>query len=203
MYLVFIGVLCENGPLFCPDCACSLEEETMMRKLSTGLLLWIAFISGVTSCKSAPPAEELVEVAPPVEEQEEEPMTPVPEEPQEPMAVAPQEVSRAEYVVKNEDTLSQIAKKFYGSRIRGYYFPIIMACSEGVVTHPDRIRPGMKLVIPNFDEFMADPDHVRKGLEAFAQVERIYRSEGKMKLAEFMNKLGEKIGKTDPRDMPR
>ncbi|AEZ59520.1 LysM domain protein [Treponema pallidum subsp. pertenue str. Gauthier] len=200
MYLVFIGVLCENGPLFCPDCACSLEEETMMRKLSTGLLLWIAFISGVTSCKSAPPAEELVEVAPPVEEQEEEPMTPVPEEP---MAVAPQEVSRAEYVVKNEDTLSQIAKKFYGSRIRGYYFPIIMACSEGVVTHPDRIRPGMKLVIPNFDEFMADPDHVRRGLEAFAQVERIYRSEGKMKLAEFMNKLGEKIGKTDPRDMPR
>ncbi|WP_252507391.1 LysM peptidoglycan-binding domain-containing protein [Treponema pallidum] len=172
----------------------------MMRKLSTGLLLWIAFISGVTSCKSAPPAEELVEVAPPVEEQEEEPMTPVPEEP---MAVAPQEVSRAEYVVKNEDTLSQIAKKFYGSRIRGYYFPIIMACSEGVVTHPDRIRPGMKLVIPNFDEFMADPDHVRRGLEAFAQVERIYRSEGKMKLAEFMNKLGEKIGKTDPRDMPR
>ncbi|AEH40210.1 conserved hypothetical protein [Treponema paraluiscuniculi Cuniculi A] len=200
MYLVFIGVLCENGPLFCPDCACSLEEETMMRKFSTGLLLWIAFISGVTSCKSAPPAEELVEVAPPVEEQEEEPMTPVPEEP---MAVAPQEVSRAEYVVKNEDTLSQIAKKFYGSRIRGYYFPIIMACSEGVVTHPDRIRPGMKLVIPNFDEFMADPDHVRKGLEAFAQVERIYRSEGKMKLAEFMNKLGEKIGKTEPRDMPR
>ncbi|MDR2759785.1 MAG: LysM peptidoglycan-binding domain-containing protein [Spirochaetaceae bacterium] len=54
------------------------------------------------------------------------------------------------------DTLSSLAKKYYGPR-NGYYFPIIMLASAGVVSNPDVIIPGTILTIPDLNKNLADP----------------------------------------------
>jgi LysM repeat protein len=77
-----------------------------------------------------------------------------------------------EYVVKQGDTLSEIAKKETGN---GFYYPIIMLASRGVVVNPDKITPGMKLTIPDIAKNKAD-DNARKSmkncLNGFANIEK-------------------------------
>jgi len=50
------------------------------------------------------------------------------------------------YVVKSGDTLSKIAKQFYGDA--GQYMKIFKANTEKL-TDPDKIKVGQELVIPN------------------------------------------------------
>lgn len=50
-----------------------------------------------------------------------------------------------EYVVQKDDTLSHIAKKFYGNG-RKYYR--ILKANEDIIKNQNRIYPGMKIRIP-------------------------------------------------------
>lgn len=69
------------------------------------------------------------------------------------------------YRVKHGDTLSKIAKEFYGQD-NGYYFPLIMLASSETVLDPDLIEPGMTLVVPDLEKNLNDPA-VRQNLKVF------------------------------------
>jgi hypothetical protein len=77
-----------------------------------------------------------------------------------------------EYIVKYGDTLNDIARKEMGN---GFYYPIIMLASRGVVVNPDKILPGMRLTIPDFDKNKAD-ENARKSMKncflGFADLEK-------------------------------
>lgn len=49
------------------------------------------------------------------------------------------------YVVVRGDTLARIAKEFYGDFAK---FPLIFEANKSVLEHPDKIYPGLVLVIP-------------------------------------------------------
>jgi phage tail protein X len=63
------------------------------------------------------------------------------------------------------DTLSSLSKRYYGTA-NGYYFPVIMLASVGVVSHPDVIIPGMILTIPDLQKNLADPQ-VRNKIKSY------------------------------------
>jgi len=77
-----------------------------------------------------------------------------------------------EYIVKHGDTLSDIARKEMGN---GFYYPIIMLASRGVVVNPDKIMPDMKLTIPDIEKNKAD-DNAKKSMKncllGFANIEK-------------------------------
>jgi phage tail protein X len=45
------------------------------------------------------------------------------------------------------DTLSKIARRYYGEQ-GGYYFPLILFANRNQISDPDVLRPGMQLNIP-------------------------------------------------------
>ena len=57
------------------------------------------------------------------------------------------------YTVKSGDKLVDISKANYPD---GYYYPLIMLASRDVVKDPDKIQPGMELIIPNLQKNLAD-----------------------------------------------
>lgn len=84
--------------------------------------------------------------------------------------------ARTHKVVKG-DTLSKITKDFYGADY-GYYFPMIMGASSNVVAHPDKIKPGMVLTIPDKKRNLGNPLIRLNIKKQFLNVARIYRREG-------------------------
>jgi hypothetical protein len=57
------------------------------------------------------------------------------------------------YTVKSGDTLTKITVASYGSENgKGYFFPIIMAASNTEIADPDKIYPGMELLIPDLQK---------------------------------------------------
>ena len=76
------------------------------------------------------------------------------------------------YTVKKGDTLSNISRNIYYD---GFYYPVIMLASRGVVMNPDIIEPGMELTIPNLEINKAN-DNCRKSikncLNGMADIER-------------------------------
>jgi len=54
----------------------------------------------------------------------------------------------ANYTVVSGDTLAEIAASRYGAT-NMYYFPLIRLANAGIVTDPDVIEVGTRLVIPN------------------------------------------------------
>jgi LysM repeat protein len=77
-----------------------------------------------------------------------------------------------EYTVKHGDTLSEIARKETGN---GFYYPVIMLASRGVVVNPDKIAPNMKLTIPDIAK-NKDNEDARKSMKncllGFANIEK-------------------------------
>jgi hypothetical protein len=61
------------------------------------------------------------------------------------------------YVVKLDDTLSEISSSLYGYG-RGIYFPIIMLASRTIVRDPDLIEPGMNLTVPDLQRNLDNSD---------------------------------------------
>lgn len=96
------------------------------------------------------------------------------------------------YKVVKGDTLSKITKNYYGEEY-GYYFPMIMGASSNVVTHPDKIVPGMVLTIPDRKRNVSNPLIRRNIKKQFLRVASIYRREGNAfvadKLVETANGL--------------
>lgn len=80
------------------------------------------------------------------------------------------------YEVQRGDTLTAITKRFYeGEDANGYYFPIIMLASRGVVSDPELIEPGMKLTIPNFEKNIKDKDTATKLKPFFKDISDVYK----------------------------
>jgi hypothetical protein len=63
------------------------------------------------------------------------------------------------YTVVRGDTLTRIARTYYGSGDNPYYFPLIFAASRDSVNivDPDEIEVGMQLTIPNLQENLNNP----------------------------------------------
>lgn len=95
---------------------------------------------------SPPPSDENASLA----------ETPVPAVSENAAAVAPAEPPKPqEYVVQKNDTLSVISEKFYGSR--AYYKKIHEFNKDVIGPNADRIREGMKLLIPPLETAQTAP----------------------------------------------
>ena len=156
-----------------------------MKKVIFFLLLSIAIFSLFTSCATSQPSPkeepQQIEKAPAKEPEQPKLKEPVPE-------AKPKTVSVKKYTVVKGDILSRIALKHFGSLDRAYYFPIIMVMNEGIIKHPDKIRPGMTLNIPDFQEFMAHPEYRQKAKSQFEQCIKIYKREKKFTMMKRLQK---------------
>ena len=156
-----------------------------MKKAIFFLLLSIAVFSLFTSCATSPPPPkeepQQIEEAPAKEPEQPKPKEPVPEE-------KPKTVSVKKYTVVKGDILSRIALKHFGSLDRAYYFPIIMVMNKGIIKHPDKIRPGVVLNIPDFQEFMAHPEYRQKAKSQFEQCIKLYKKEKKFTMMKRLQK---------------
>ncbi|PID68830.1 MAG: peptidoglycan-binding protein LysM [Flavobacteriales bacterium] len=61
------------------------------------------------------------------------------------MTTAVQEPEAQFYTVEKGDSLSKIAKKYYGNAMK---YPVIFEANKPMLTHPDKIYPGQVLRIP-------------------------------------------------------
>ncbi len=101
------------------------------------------------------------------------------------------------YEVKQGDTLSDIAKAFYGN-INGYYFPLIMLASNNVVLDPDFIEPGMKLTIPDFDKNIKVEEQAAKIGYYFKDIADVYKlktTKNAADIRENLIKISSQLGK--------
>jgi len=76
------------------------------------------------------------------------------------------------YTVKKGDTLSNISWRVYND---GFYYPVIMLASKGVVVNPDKIEPGMELTIPDLEINKANVNcrkSIKNCLNGFAELEK-------------------------------
>lgn len=156
-----------------------------MKKVIFFLLLSIAVFSLFTSCATSQPSPkeepQRIEEAPAKEPEQPKLKEPVPE-------AKPKTVSVKKYTVVKGDILSRIALKHFGSVEMAYYFPIIMVMNEGIIKHPDKIRPGVVLNIPDFQEFMAHPEYRQKAKSQFEQCIKIYKKEKKFTMMKRLQK---------------
>ena len=106
------------------------------------------------------------------------------------------------YVVQKGDTLTSITKKFYaGEDENGYYFPMIMLASRGVVSDPELIEPGMKLTIPNFDKNIKDRKVAKKLSPFFKDLTGVYKQKDTPAAADILPHLieiSDQLAKDEP-----
>ncbi|MCL2234006.1 MAG: LysM peptidoglycan-binding domain-containing protein, partial [Treponema sp.] len=70
-----------------------------------------------------------------------------------------------EHTVEEGDTLSAIARRFFGDFAavdyagtrNGFFFPVIITASDINITNPDFIEPGMVLTIPDLQRNLDSP----------------------------------------------
>lgn len=96
------------------------------------------------------------------------------------------------YTVVSGDNLSKITESFYGSD-NGYYFPMIMGASSDVVTHPDKIAPGMILTVPDLKKNLGNPVTVRSIKRQFRNAADIYRGEGNAFVADKLVSISDSL----------
>ncbi|WP_427193933.1 LysM peptidoglycan-binding domain-containing protein [Treponema denticola] len=154
------------------------------------LAIMALFSFVLTSCGTppTPPPEE--KPAPVVVEEPTPAPEPVKEAAPEPKPVVeePRDVPVKEYVVVEGDTLSEIALKFYGTREKAYYFPIIMTLNPGKIQHPDKLTPKTKLLIPDFELFMKHSASKMLARPEFEKCIKIYEDEGKSGVVESLRR---------------
>ena len=161
-----------------------------MKNILKILTLLTVFSFIFTSC-GTPPAPPPKEKPAPVVVEEPAPEVkpePTPEPEPAPVVEEPRDVPVKEYVVVQGDTLSEIALKFYGTREKAYYFPIIMAINPGKIKHPDKLTPKTKLLIPDFELFMKHSPSKMLARPEFEKCIKIYEDEGKSGVAESLRR---------------
>jgi len=95
------------------------------------------------------------------------------------------------YMVKQGDTLSDISRSFYND---GFYYPVIMFASHGVVVNPDKIQPGMVLTIPDLERNRANADSRRSMkniLNGFASIEKSKKNPNQALIEGFQKRADE------------
>jgi len=78
--------------------------------------------------------------------------------------------------------------KFYGTREKAYYFPIIMTLNPGKIQHPDKLTPKTKLLIPDFELFMKHSASKMLARPEFEKCIKIYEDEGKSGVVESLRR---------------
>ena len=86
------------------------------------------------------------------------------------------------YTVRRGDTMSGIARRLYRD---GSLYPLIMMVS-GVVTDPDKIRPGMRLTVPALTVNMNDPTAKAAINRYFLQIAQIEERRGRRRTAQMI-----------------
>jgi Tfp pilus assembly protein FimV len=126
------------------------------------LLLCLSFFM-LFACGTQPPAPAPAPTPAPAP-------APAPTPPPEPpKAVAPSRATdlildgAETYTVLKRDTLSRISRKKYQN---GFYYPLIMMASPGIVEDQDIIEPGMVLTIPNLRANLNDA-RARESMKKF------------------------------------
>jgi hypothetical protein len=107
----------------------------------------------------------------------------------------------AEHTVIPGDFLSEITRTFYGNltdvgpagRRNGFYFPVLMLASDGLISDPDLIFPDMNLKIPDLVKNLANPDSRRTIKTLLAQAAVLYRSKSLPDEAEGLQKLADSL----------
>jgi carbonic anhydrase len=105
------------------------------------------------------------------------------------------------YTVARGDSLMSIAEKFYGAE-RGLYFPLILVASSDMLTHPDRLAPGMQLEVPDISRNINEPfarENLRKALLAVAEV---YNNQGGKLVYEGLTELAANLPSRYPDEEP-
>ncbi len=83
------------------------------------------------------------------------------------------------YTVVEGDTLSAVAKKFYGED-KGYFFPVIMLASSETILDPDLIQVGMNLTVPDLDKNLereVSRSHMKKFFKDIADIYKTKNTE--------------------------
>ena len=159
-----------------------------MKNILKILAIMALFSFVLTSCgtpPTPPPEEKPAPVV--VEEPTPAPVVEPTPEPK-PIVEEPRDVPVKEYVVVEGDTLSEIALKFYGTREKAYYFPIIMTLNPGKIQHPDKLTPKTKLLIPDFELFMKHSASKMLARPEFEKCIKIYEDEGRSGVVESLRR---------------
>ncbi|MCR5189595.1 MAG: LysM peptidoglycan-binding domain-containing protein [Treponema sp.] len=92
------------------------------------------------------------------------------------------------YTVKENDTLTAIAKSNYGTD-NGYYFPLIMLASRNVVQDPEFISPGMELTIPSFEKNINNAEKAKVLSLYFKDISDVYKKKKTKAAPDIREKL--------------
>jgi hypothetical protein len=101
-----------------------------------------------------------------------------------------------DYVVKNGDRLTGIARQFYGSGEQfgvsnGYFFPLIMLVSSDIVQDPDLIEPGMTLSVPDLQRNLDSADARQAMKEFFRDIAGVYEQKARDETRDNLRELAE------------
>jgi hypothetical protein len=118
------------------------------------ITLVVAIMFSLVACVGTPPPEPAPQpVSEPVVE-------PTPQQPPPPPPPPPPSArtslildGASNYTVKSGDTLVDIAKHFYNN---GYYYPVIVAANGSLIQNPDKIDPGLQIIIPDLQRNLND-----------------------------------------------
>jgi LysM repeat protein len=167
-----------------------------MRKIFCTLLTALA-VFGAVSCKSTPSAkgqervlapQELVKVpAPPFVAPPQ-----VPPQPVKPPVIEGLILTGAKtHTVVYGDTLSSLAKRYYGEQ-NGYYYGVIMLASD-FVADPDLIFPDEALTIPALEQNLENPSTRQQIKRCLAEVAAIHTRKGDIRAAEGVQALTDSL----------
>lgn len=131
-----------------------------MKNIVFCLVLFVSFFV-LYACSTAPPAPVSEPAPAPVSTPAPPASAPAPAAQTSPPPVAPPPSRAAglildgaeKYTVVKGDTLSEISRRKYQN---GFYWPLIMLASNGIVTDQDLIEPGMVLTVPGLQANLND-----------------------------------------------
>lgn len=89
------------------------------------------------------------------------------------------------------ETLSSIAKKYYGND-KGYFFPLILDASKEYISNPEVIIPGTVLIIPDLNKNLIDPQRREYVKKLLFNTGKIYDSKDTF----FSPKISSELKKT-------
>ena len=107
-----------------------------------------------------------------------------------------------DYVVVRGDSLSQIARRFYGNLTdvgqagasNGFYFPVIMLASEDShIVDPDLIEPGLILKIPDLTRNLANAGARRAIKDCLIDVAYVYNRKNRPAEEEGLRRLADSL----------
>ena len=106
------------------------------------------------------------------------------------------------YVVVRGDSLSQIARRFFGSLTNvgeagvnnGFYFPVIMLASpDSHIVDPDLIEPGLALNIPDLQRNLANSSARRAIKDFLFEIAYIYNRKDRPAEEEGLRRLADSL----------